>query len=59
MDEIEYMVFPRLIGIAEIAWSPATGRNWEEYKMRLAEQAPRMKAMKIDFYKSKLVPWKE
>jgi hexosaminidase len=59
MDEIEYMVFPRLIGIAEIAWSPSTGRNWEEYKMRLAEQASRMKAMKIDFYQSKLVPWKE
>jgi hexosaminidase len=59
MDEIEYMVFPRLIGIAEIAWSPVTNRNWEEYKMRLAEQASRMKAMRIDFYESKLVPWKE
>jgi len=59
MDEIEYMVFPRLIGIAEIGWSPPTNRNWQEYKMRLAQQASRMKAMGIDFYESKLVPWKE
>jgi hexosaminidase len=56
MDEIEYMVFPRLIGIAEIAWSPATNKNWEEYKIRLAEQASRMKALRTDFYESKLVP---
>jgi hexosaminidase len=59
MDEIEYMVFPRLIGLAEIAWSPARGRNWSEYKIRLAKHASRLKALNIDFYKSKLVPWVE
>jgi hexosaminidase len=59
MDEIEYMVFPRLIGYGEIAWSPATGRNWNEYKIRLGKQASRLKALNIDFYKSKLVPWEE
>ena len=37
MDEIEYMVFPRLIGYAEISWSPAEGRSWNEYKLRLAQ----------------------
>jgi hexosaminidase len=57
MNEIEYMVFPRLIGYAEIGWSPTTGRNWDEYKLRLANHAPRLKAMEIDFYKSKLIPW--
>jgi len=59
MDEIEYMVFPRLIGYAEISWSPAEGRNWDEYKLRLAQHASRLKAMNIDFYKSKWVPWEE
>lgn len=57
MDEIEYMVFPRLAGIAEIGWSPEKGRNWDEYKMRLAKHAPRMKAMEIDYYESRQVPW--
>jgi hexosaminidase len=57
MNEIEYMVFPRLAGIAEIAWSPEEGRTWDEYKTRLARHASRMKAMDIDFYESKQVTW--
>jgi hexosaminidase len=57
MNDVEYMVFPRLIGIAEIGWSPEAGRNWDEYKTRLAKHASRMKAMEIDYYESKQVPW--
>jgi len=59
MDEIEYMVFPRIMGIAEIAWSPEEGRGWEEYKVRLGNHARRLEALKIDYYKSKKVPWVE
>ncbi len=56
-DEIEFLTFPRVLGYAEIGWSTNTNRNWDEYKIRLGKQAPRMKAMNIDFYQSKLVPW--
>ncbi len=59
MDDIEYMVFPRLLGIAEIGWTPVSLRSWNEYKLRLGAQAERFKAMNIDFYPSKLVPWRE
>jgi len=59
MDEIEYMVFPRLIGLAEIGWSPETGRGWDEYKVRLGHHGPRLKALNIDYYQSKQVPWVE
>lgn len=59
MDEIEYMIFPRIMGIAEIAWSPEGGRSWDEYKVRLGNQAPRLNALKIDYYKSSKVPWAE
>ncbi|MES2646018.1 MAG: beta-N-acetylhexosaminidase [Bacteroidota bacterium] len=59
MEDIEYMVFPRLPGYAEIAWSPVSGRSWDEYKVRLGNQALRFKAMGIDYYKSKLVQWVE
>ncbi len=59
MDDIEYMMVPRFPGYAEIAWSPAGGRNWDEYKARLGNHAARMKAMGIDYYPSKLVEWKE
>lgn len=57
MDDIEYMLFPRLPGVAEIGWSPAEGRSWDEYKVRLANHGPRMKAKGIDFYRSSKVPW--
>lgn len=59
MDEIEYMVFPRLPGYAEIGWSAPSTRNWEEYKVRLGLQGDRFKALQIDYYPSKLVPWSD
>ena len=57
MAEIEYMVFPRMPGYAEIGWTAPDMRKWEEYKTRLAAHGERFKALKIDFYPSKLVPW--
>lgn len=57
MDDIEYMLFPRLPGVAEVGWSPAAGRSWDEYKIRLASHGPIMKAKGIDFYRSSRVPW--
>ncbi len=57
MKELEYMVFPRLPGIAEIGWSPASLRSWDSYKVRLGNHASRFKAMGIDYYASRLVPW--
>ncbi|MCF6333435.1 MAG: beta-N-acetylhexosaminidase [Draconibacterium sp.] len=57
IDEIEYMVFPRLPGYAEIGWSAPEARNWDKYKLRLAKHGKRFHAMGIDFYRSPLVPW--
>jgi hexosaminidase len=57
MKDIEYLVFPRLLGIAELAWSPK-GQSWEEYRQRLAAHGPRMEAMGINFYRAPEVDWK-
>ena len=57
MDEIEYMVFPRLPGIAEVGWSLSSSRNWDEYRIRLGNQGDRFEAMGIKFYRSDLVVW--
>jgi hexosaminidase len=57
MDDIEYMAFPRLPGVAEIGWSAARRRNWEEYKTRLGRQGKRWKNMDIDYYPSPLIQW--
>jgi hexosaminidase len=58
ISDIEFMAFPRLPGIAEIGWSPRTGRNWDEYRLRLAAQAPRWEIEGVNFYRSPQVPWR-
>ncbi|MCE2994080.1 MAG: family 20 glycosylhydrolase, partial [Flammeovirgaceae bacterium] len=57
MDEVEYLLFPRLPGYAEIGWTKTDSRNWDKYKVRLGKQAERFRLMNIDFYRSKKVPW--
>jgi hexosaminidase len=51
------MAFPRLPGLAEVAWSPATTRNWEDYRRRIATHGPRWSAMAVNYYRSPQVPW--
>jgi hexosaminidase len=59
MEDIHFLVFPRLLGVAEIAWSPAGLRTMDSYKQRLAKQAESLKAMNIKYYKSPLIQWEE
>jgi hexosaminidase len=54
---IENLAWPRLAGAAEVAWSPVSGRNWTEYKVRLGSQGPRWTLMGINFYAAPEVPW--
>jgi hexosaminidase len=56
-DDVEYLSFPRIPGVAEIGWTPSEKRNWDEYKSRLGNHAKRFKALGIDYYPSKLVSW--
>lgn len=57
MKDIEYMAFPRIPGIAELAWSPQ-GQRWEEYRQRLAAHGKAMEAMGINFFRSPDVDWR-
>ncbi|MEU1037078.1 beta-N-acetylhexosaminidase [Streptomyces sp. NPDC005551] len=56
-DHIEYMAFPRLPGVAELGWSPASAHDWDTYRVRLAAQGPRWDALGIDYHRSPQVPW--
>ncbi len=58
LRDVEYLAFPRLLGIAEIGWSPARGRSWAEYRLRLAAQAPLLDALGVNYYRSPEVPWR-
>jgi hexosaminidase len=57
LQDIEYMAFPRLIGYAEIGWTPQSARSWDDYKLRLAAQGPRLQAWGVNYYKSPEVSW--
>jgi hexosaminidase len=57
IPDAEFMAFPRLPGVAEVGWSTASSRDWEDYRRRLGEQAPRWAAMGVEYYRSPQVPW--
>ncbi|MEU2658892.1 beta-N-acetylhexosaminidase [Streptomyces sp. NPDC007325] len=56
-EHLDTMAFPRLPGLAELGWSPAAGRDWSTYKVRLGEQAHRWDALGLAWYRSPEVPW--
>lgn len=58
-SDMEYLVFPRLAGYAEIGWSPANGRNWDDYKLRLSSHGNIYDSWGINYYRSTRVPWQE
>jgi len=56
--EVEFLAFPRLIGIAEVGWSRAEARDWNAFKQRLGAHGPRLTALGVNFFRSPTVPWK-
>ncbi len=59
IDELEYLAFPRVIGYSELSWSTPENRDWEDYKVRLANQAPFLERMDVKYYPSPLIDWKK
>lgn len=53
--EMDYMIYPRLLGYAEIGWTPKNSRNWMEYKGRLEKQGERMENQGINYYKDSTI----
>jgi hexosaminidase len=56
--DVEFLALPRLAAIAELGWSPAQGRSWQNFRLRLGAQGPRWTALGINFYRAPEVPWK-
>lgn len=54
--DFEFLLFPRITAVAEVAWTPAALRNLDNYKQRLARQEARWKNQEINFYASPQVP---
>lgn len=46
-DHLEYMMFPRALALAEIAWTPQENRSWEDFKPRMNAHIPVLQQMGI------------
>jgi hexosaminidase len=57
LADLETMALPRLPAVAEVGWSPASARGWDDFRRRLAAQGPRWSAMAVEYHRSPQVPW--
>ncbi|MBD0255981.1 MAG: family 20 glycosylhydrolase [Cytophagales bacterium] len=46
-ERAEYMLFPRLLALAEVAWTPAANKNYDDFLRRAGQQLPRLDAKNI------------
>ncbi len=51
VKHVEYMAFPRLCALSEVAWSPAEGKDFSAFKSRLATHLERLRARDVSFRK--------
>ncbi len=56
-EDINYLAFPRLAALAEVAWTTKEKRSWEGFASRIPIQGDRWTIQGVDFYKSPKVTW--
>ncbi|MCY2928536.1 MAG: family 20 glycosylhydrolase [Planctomycetota bacterium] len=50
----DYMTFPRLTALAEVAWSPTARRDWTDFRRRLKTHLQRLDALGVHYRKPPL-----
>jgi hexosaminidase len=48
-SHVEYMMFPRLLALAEVVWSPREARNWESFQWRLPAQLTMLDRLGVNY----------
>lgn len=49
-QHMEYMAFPRLLALAEVAWTPQELRSWEDFKPRVNAHIPLLQQRGINTF---------
>ncbi|WP_129688260.1 family 20 glycosylhydrolase [Gottfriedia acidiceleris] len=49
-DNMDYLIYPRLIANAEVGWTPKNLRNWNDFKTRLYNHAPSLENKGIKYF---------
>ncbi|MEU4419988.1 beta-N-acetylhexosaminidase [Actinoplanes sp. NPDC024001] len=57
LADIEFQAFPRLVALAELAWSPRATHDWESFRTRLGGYGPRWTRQGVRFYSSPQIRW--
>ncbi len=55
-DDVEYMVFPRMLALSEVVWSPRDARNWNDFVRRLPRHLRRLDALGVNYRPPELPP---
>lgn len=48
-NKVEYMLFPRLMAMSEVAWTPIEKRDFESFQRRISKQFPRLSVKDIHY----------
>ena len=54
-QDLDHLIFPRFLGLAEVSWSRQKQRSWPTYEKRLKAHLERLNALGIEYYKSRLL----
>ncbi len=54
-NHVEYMIFPRISALSEVAWSPADKHDWNDFLRRLKIQEQRFDELGINYRHNKAV----
>jgi hexosaminidase len=49
LKHVEYMAFPRLAALSEVAWSPKAARNYDDFTRRLEADYQRLDRMGVNY----------
>jgi hexosaminidase len=51
-SKLEYMVFPRMMALSEVLWSPKAKRDWKDFERRLPTIFERLDKDKVNYSKA-------
>jgi hexosaminidase len=48
-EKVEYQLFPRILAVSEVAWTPAAQKNYADFLPRLGQQYARLDLKKVNY----------
>ena len=55
-EHARYMLFPRMLALAEVAWSPAASRHWPSFLERTVRRLPHLDSLGIGYARTLFNP---